>query len=119
MTQRIMMANEEIEDHSMDCSLTPKECVSAISHQEWEQFLETIQGRWGQKRTVKDWGPDVINLVLIQRTTIPTKMMMGPHSTNWMMSLLLPKWLGISLSTLRCFSALGTPRNLQGSASEA
>jgi hypothetical protein len=25
--------------------------------------LEAIQGRWGKKTTVKDWGPDVLNLV--------------------------------------------------------
>jgi hypothetical protein len=63
MTQRIMKANEEIEDRSTVCSLTPEECVNAALHQEWEKFLEAVQGRWGQKTTVKDLGPDVLNLV--------------------------------------------------------
>ena len=62
MTQRIMKANGEIKDHSTVCSLTPKECVSAPLHQDGS-FLKAIQGRWGQKTTVKDLGPDVLNLV--------------------------------------------------------
>ena len=43
--------------------LTPEECVSASSHQERELFLEAVQERWGKKTTVKDWGPDILNLV--------------------------------------------------------
>jgi hypothetical protein len=63
MTQRIMKANGEIEDHLMVRPLTPKECVSAPLHQEREKFLEAIQWRWGEKTTVKDLGPDILNLV--------------------------------------------------------
>ena len=62
-TQRIMKSNGEIKDHSTVFSLTPEECISAAKHQEWEKFLEGIQGRWGKKTAVKDWCPDVLNLV--------------------------------------------------------
>jgi hypothetical protein len=58
-----MKANGEIEERSTVRSLTPKECVNAALHQEQEKFLEAVQGRWGQKTTVKDLGPDVLNLV--------------------------------------------------------
>jgi hypothetical protein len=57
-----MKVNGEIEDHSTVCSLTPKECVNAALYQEQEKFLEAIQERWGKKTTVKDWGPEVLNL---------------------------------------------------------
>jgi hypothetical protein len=118
MTQHIMKANGEIKEHSTVCSLTAEEYVNTTLYREQEKFLEAIQERWGQKMMVKDWSPDVLNLVsdfLIQRTTIPGKMKMGPHYPNWMMSSLPPKRLRTSLSTLRCFSPLGIPRNLQGS----
>eukprot|EP00804_Cyclotella_cryptica_P017310 CCRYP_020331-RA/>CCRYP_020331-RA protein AED:0.23 eAED:0.25 QI:0/-1/0/1/-1/1/1/0/484 len=63
MTQRIMKANGEIEDRSTVRSLTPEECVNAALHQEQQKFLESIQGRWGEKTRVKDLGPDFLNLV--------------------------------------------------------
>jgi hypothetical protein len=63
MTQHIMKANGEIKDHSKLHSLTPEECVNAALHQEQEKFLEAIHGRWGKKTSVKDLGPDVLNLV--------------------------------------------------------
>jgi hypothetical protein len=38
-------------------------CVHAALYREQEKFLEAIQGRWGKKSTIKDWGHDVLNLV--------------------------------------------------------
>ena len=45
--------------------------------------MEVIQDRWGEKTTIKDLGPDVLDHVPDQN---PGKMMMDPHSPNWMMS---------------------------------
>ena len=38
--------------------------MNAALYQEQEKFLEAIQERWSQKMMVKDWGPDILNLVL-------------------------------------------------------
>ena len=71
MTQYIMKANGEMEDCSTVCALTPKECVNAALYQEQQKFLEAIQDRWGQKMTIKDLGPDILNLVSYPENNAP------------------------------------------------
>ena len=78
MTQLIMKVNGEIKDRSTVCSLTPEECVNATLYQEQEKFLEAIKERWGQKTTVKDWGPDVFNLVPNPENNNPWEDEAGP-----------------------------------------
>jgi hypothetical protein len=58
-----MKANKKIKDCSTVRSLPPKDCVNAALHQEQEKFLKAVQGRWGKKTTVKNLGPDILNLV--------------------------------------------------------
>ena len=110
-----MKTNGEIEDRSTVRSLTPEECVNAALHQEPEKFLEAVQGRWVQKTTVKDLGPDVLNLVPDPENNDPWKDEDGPSFTKLDDELTAAEAAGDSLLTLRCFSPLGTPRSLQGS----
>eukprot|EP00804_Cyclotella_cryptica_P004620 CCRYP_006942-RA/>CCRYP_006942-RA protein AED:0.23 eAED:0.23 QI:0/-1/0/1/-1/1/1/0/675 len=62
MTSRVMKANGEIEDQSTVRALTAEEHVSAALFQEQQQFLASLEGRWGPKTIIKDLGPDVLNL---------------------------------------------------------
>jgi hypothetical protein len=63
MTSRIMKANGELEDRSTVRALTSEERVNAALFQEQQEFLDSVENRWGPKTTVKDLGPDVLNLV--------------------------------------------------------
>jgi hypothetical protein len=57
-----MKANGEIEDRSTVRTLTEAECVNPALSQEQQEFLTSVEKRWGPKTTVKDLGPDVLNL---------------------------------------------------------
>ena len=63
MTQRVMKANGEVEDRSTLRLLTPEECMSDALRAEQEKFLASVCDRWGIGTTVKDLGPDILNLV--------------------------------------------------------
>ena len=62
MTSRVMKANGELEDGSMVRALTSEESISATLFQEQQEFLDSVENCWGPKTTVKDLGPDVLNL---------------------------------------------------------
>ncbi|KAL3786440.1 hypothetical protein HJC23_011021 [Cyclotella cryptica] len=62
MTSRVMKANGEIEDRSTVRALTAEDRVSAALFREQQQFLASVEGRWGPKTTIKDLGPDILNL---------------------------------------------------------
>ena len=62
MTSRVMKANGEIEDRSTVRTLTEAERVNPALFREQQEFLASVEKRWGPKTTVKDLGPDVLNL---------------------------------------------------------
>ena len=62
MTSRVMKANGELEDWSMVRALTTEERVNPALFREQQEFLASIEKRWGPKTMVKDLGPDVLNL---------------------------------------------------------
>eukprot|EP00804_Cyclotella_cryptica_P025829 CCRYP_002699-RA/>CCRYP_002699-RA protein AED:0.25 eAED:0.20 QI:0/-1/0/1/-1/1/1/0/678 len=62
LTSRVMKANGEIEDRSTVRALAAEERVSTALFIEQQQFLASVEGRWGPKTTIKDLGPDVLNL---------------------------------------------------------
>ena len=64
MTSRVMKANGEFTDRSTVRNLTSEERVNVALFREQEQFLASVEERWGPKTTMKDLGPDVLNLVL-------------------------------------------------------
>jgi hypothetical protein len=63
MTSRIMNANGKLEDRSTVRALTSEERLNAALFQEQQEFLDSVENCWGPKTTVKDLGPDVLNLV--------------------------------------------------------
>jgi hypothetical protein len=63
MTSCIMKANGKLEDRSTVRALTSEERVNAALFREQQEFLDSVESRWGPKTTVKDLGPDVLNLV--------------------------------------------------------
>jgi hypothetical protein len=48
-----MKANGVIEDRSMVRALTAEERVRATLFREQQQFLASVEGRWGPKTTIK------------------------------------------------------------------
>ena len=62
MTSRIMKANSKLKDWSTVRALTTEEHVNPALFQEQQEFLASIEKRWGPKTTVKDLGPYVLNL---------------------------------------------------------
>jgi len=64
MMQSVMKANGKVEDHSTVRFLTSNEFINAAMHKEQEHFLTSVTDWWGQCTTVKDLGPDILNLVL-------------------------------------------------------
>jgi hypothetical protein len=76
-----MMANGKFEDCSMVRALTSNECISAALFQK-QQFLASIEEHWGPKTTVKDLGPDVLNLTPDPDNTDPWEDEDGPSFPN-------------------------------------
>ncbi|KAL7482201.1 hypothetical protein ACHAW6_007885 [Cyclotella cf. meneghiniana] len=106
-----MTANEEIKNRSTVHPLTHEECVSARLHQKWEKFLEAIEGRWGKKTTVRDWGPDVLNLVHDPENNNPWEDDDRPSFPKLDDELVTAK----AAVDFLVDTELGTPRNLQES----
>jgi hypothetical protein len=78
MTSRVMKANGKFTNRSTVRNLTSKEHVNAALFWEQEQFLASVEERWGPKTTVKDLGPDVLNLVPDPENTDPWEDDDGP-----------------------------------------
>jgi hypothetical protein len=57
-----MKANGDLEDRATVHALTSEERVNAALFREQQEFLDSVESRWGTKTTVKDLGPDVLNL---------------------------------------------------------
>jgi hypothetical protein len=62
MTSRVMKADGKMEDRSTVCALTSEERVNATLFHEQQEFLTSVEKRWGPKTMVKNLGPDVLNL---------------------------------------------------------
>jgi hypothetical protein len=62
MTSCIMKANGKLKDQSMVRALASEERMNAPLFREQQEFLALMEKRWGLKTTVKDLGPDVLNL---------------------------------------------------------
>ena len=52
--------------------------VNAALFREQQEFLDSVENRWGPKTTVKDLGPDVLNLVPDPDNTEPWEDEDGP-----------------------------------------
>ena len=63
MTSRVMKANGKLENLLTVRALTSDERVNAALFREQQEFLDSVENRWGPTTTVKDLGPDVLNLV--------------------------------------------------------
>jgi hypothetical protein len=59
-----MKDNGMIEDHSTVRALMEAERVNPSLFREQQEFIASVEKRWGRKTTVKDLGPDVLNLSL-------------------------------------------------------
>jgi hypothetical protein len=62
MTSRIMNANGKLEDRSTAHALTSEEHVNVTLFHKQQVFLASVEKRWGPTTTVKDLGPDILNL---------------------------------------------------------
>jgi hypothetical protein len=60
------------------CALTSEEHVNAALFQEQQEFLDSVKNHWGLTTTVKDLGPDVLNLTLDPDNTDPWEDEDGP-----------------------------------------
>ena len=89
MTSRVMKANGKLEDRSTVCALTSEEHVNAALFREQQEFLTSVEERWGPKTTGKDLGSDDLNLTPDPDNT-------DPWEDDGMMSWKLPKQLGTS-----------------------
>ena len=58
-----MKANGKYEDQSTLCQFTPEEHMSQDMHKEQDAFLTSVAVCWGPKITIKDLGPDILNLI--------------------------------------------------------
>jgi hypothetical protein len=64
MTSRILKANGKLEDQSKVRALTSEERVNAALFRGQQEFLDSVENRWGPKTTVKDLNltPDSDNM---------------------------------------------------------
>ena len=96
MTSHIMKASGKIEDHLTVPALTPMEHINATLFWQQQEFLASMQDQWGPKTTVKDLGPDVLNLTPDLENTYPWEDNDGPLFPKTMISR-PQKQLGTSL----------------------
>jgi hypothetical protein len=78
MTSWIMKANGMTQDRLMIHALTAEECMNAALFREQQEFLASVEERWGPKTTVKDLRPDVLNLTPDPDNTDPWEDDDGP-----------------------------------------
>jgi hypothetical protein len=73
--------------------------------------LEAIQERWGQKTTVKDWGPDVFKLVPNPENNVPWEDEDRPSFLNLDDELIATEAAGDLFVNTEMLLPVGTPRN--------
>ena len=77
-------------------ALTSEERVSATLSQEKQEFLASVEKRWGPKTMVKDLGPDILNLDPNPENIDPWEDEDGSSFPELDNELRLPKQLGTS-----------------------
>ncbi len=65
MMQHVMKAHNKVGDFSTICLITPKKQMSQAIQKEQEAFLTSVIDCWGPKTTIKDLGPNTLNVVPI------------------------------------------------------